>query len=244
MSRPGKKRLQEGALSALRTPEGLPAPPKLVPLTASVPGVVAEPSGVDDESETYKRGLNSRLVQRAVRQAQAGDSDGIHFLYVRYGSDVQRYVASMIKDHHEAEDIAQNIFAKLMIGIKKYDDQNVPFTAWIMRVARNATLDHMRVKRDIPMGDPHVEEVFDETSREDLAGAQDLRQALEQLPEDQREVLILRHIAGLSPIEIAATLGKSESAVFGLHHRGRRTLQAFLTELSAQQHAVEEIIQE
>ena len=63
--------------------------------------------------------------------------------------------------------------------------------------------------------------------------SRDLRQALEQLPEDQREVLILRHIAGLSPLEIAGTLQKSESSVHGLHHRGRRALQANLTELGA-----------
>ncbi len=246
MSRWGEKRLQEGALSALRTPGNLPVPSRLVPLRASIPSVVAEPefSRVDDAIETYRKGLNAPLVQQAVRRAQAADPDGLHFLYVRYSADVQRFVASIIKDHHEAEDITQNIFAKLMTGIKKYDEQNVPFTAWIMRVARNAALDHMRIKRAIPMEDPHVEEIYDETSREDLAGGRDLRQALEQLPEDQREVLILRHIAGLSPVEIAATLGKSESAVFGIHHRGRRSLQAFLTQLSAQQHAVEEIIQE
>lgn len=70
----------------------------------------------------------------------------------------------------------------------------------------------------------------------------ELRHALEQLPEDQREVLVLRHIAGLSPLEIAATLGKTESTVHGLHHRGRRSLQARLTDLSEQQTALEELI--
>ena len=62
---------------------------------------------------------------------------------------------------------------------------------------------------------------------------QDLRHALELLPEDQREVLVLRHIVGLSPVEIAEALGRTESSVHGLHHRGRRTLQTNLTELGA-----------
>ena len=62
---------------------------------------------------------------------------------------------------------------------------------------------------------------------------QALRQALEDLPEDQREVLVLRHIVGLSPVEIADTLNKSESSVHGLHHRGRRSLRANLHELGA-----------
>jgi RNA polymerase sigma-70 factor (ECF subfamily) len=61
----------------------------------------------------------------------------------------------------------------------------------------------------------------------------DLRQALEQLPEEQRDVLILRHIVGLSPIEIAGVLGKTESSIHGLHHRGRLSLQSALEELGA-----------
>jgi RNA polymerase sigma-70 factor (ECF subfamily) len=171
------------------------------------------------------------LVQKAIERAQAGDAEGLHFLYVRFAPDVQRFVNSLVKDHHEAEDITQNIFAKLMTKIKKYEQREVPFVAWIMRVARNAALDHMRAKRAIP-----TEEVRITDSGQAQVGidrGRDLRYALEQLPEDQREVLILRHIAGLSPVEIAATLEKSESSVHGLHHRGRRSLQEKLTEIGA-----------
>jgi RNA polymerase sigma-70 factor (ECF subfamily) len=66
-----------------------------------------------------------------------------------------------------------------------------------------------------------------------LERGQDLRQALDQLPDDQREVLVLRHVVGLSPVEIADTLGKSESSIHGLHHRGRRSLQSTLRGLGA-----------
>lgn len=174
---------------------------------------------------------NTRLVQQAVDHAKAGDSEGLHFLYVRYAPDVQRFVNSLVKDHHEAEDITQNVFAKLIKAINKYEPREVPFAAWIMRVARNAALDHLRARRAVP-----TEEVRLTDSGQAQMGQErgrDLRLALEQLPEDQREVLILRHIAGLSPVEIAATLEKSESSVHGLHHRGRRALQAKLTELGA-----------
>ena len=57
----------------------------------------------------------------------------------------------------------------------------------------------------------------------------ELREALAALPRDQCEVLVLRHFAGLSPIEIAKLTGRSEGSVHGLHHRGRRALQADLT---------------
>lgn len=174
---------------------------------------------------------NGELVQEAVARAKGGDTEGLHFLYARYAADVQRYVASFVHDRHEAEDITQNVFAKLVTGIGKYEQREAPFAAWIMRVARNAALDHMRARRAVP-----VEEVRIADDGSDQLGAnrsRDLRHALAELPEDQREVLILRHIAGLSPVEIAAALKKSESSVHGLHHRGRRTLREKLVELGA-----------
>lgn len=181
-----------------------------------------------DEAE---RTGNSQLVQQAVMRAKKGDSEGLHFLYVRYAPDVHRYVGSIIHDHHEAEDITQNIFVKLMTRIHKYEQREVPFAAWIMRVARNAALDHMRARRAIPTEEVRV---TDPGRPETEPGrSNDLRHALEELPDEQREVLILRHVVGLSPLEIANTLDKTESSVHGLHHRGRRTLRAKLVALDA-----------
>ncbi len=173
----------------------------------------------------------SRLVQQAVERAKAGDPEGLHFLYVRFADDVLRYVNSFVHDYHEAEDITQNVFAKLIEAIKKYERREVPFTAWILRVARNAALDQMRAKRAIPTEEVRVaDDGSAETGRE---RGHALRHALEQLPDEQREVLVLRHIVGLSPLEIADALDKTESSVHGLHHRGRRSLQANLAQLDA-----------
>jgi len=183
---------------------------------------------VEDNQSTQG---NTRRVQRAVELAKAGDQEGLHCLYVRYAPDVQRYVASFVQDHHEAEDITQNVFAKLMTAISKYEQREVPFTAWILRVARNAALDHIRAKRAIPTEEVRVADIGRAQVGHDRNRA--LRTALEQLPIEQREVLVLRHITGLSPIEIATALDKSESAVHGLHHRGRRALKASLVELGA-----------
>ncbi len=174
---------------------------------------------------------DSRLVQEAVAYAKAGDREGLHFLYLRYAPEVLRYINSFVHDRHEAEDITQNVFAKLITTIGKYEQRDVPFTAWILRVARNAALDHMRAKRAIPTEDVRVADSGQ--SQISLDRSQALRQALEQLPDDQREVLVLRHIVGLSPVEIAEALEKTESSVHGLHHRGRRSLQASLVELGA-----------
>jgi RNA polymerase sigma-70 factor, ECF subfamily len=171
------------------------------------------------------------LLGRAIARAKEGDTNAFHFLYVRYADDVYGYVNSIVRDHHEAEDITQNLFAKLMRIIGKYEQREVPFGAWILRVARNAALDHIRARRQIPF-----EEVRTSDEGDDQVGferLQSLRLALDRLPGDQREVLVLRHIAGLTPPEIANVLHKTESSIHGLHHRGRGALQAALRELDA-----------
>jgi RNA polymerase sigma-70 factor, ECF subfamily len=157
--------------------------------------------------------------------------EALHFLYARYADDVLRYIRGLVQDHHEAEDITQNVFVKLIRVIHKYEPREVPFAAWILRVARNAALDHLRARRMTPCEDIRVPD--DGRGQLSHERGRDLREALDQLPEEQREVLVLRHIVGLSPIEIAEILGKTESSIHGLHHRGRLTLQSALVELGA-----------
>jgi RNA polymerase sigma-70 factor (ECF subfamily) len=60
-----------------------------------------------------------------------------------------------------------------------------------------------------------------------------IHQAFDQLPDEQRKVLVMRHVVGLSPGEIAERLGKTEGSIHGLHHRGRGALKAALVELDA-----------
>jgi RNA polymerase sigma-70 factor (ECF subfamily) len=171
------------------------------------------------------------LLSRAIARAKAGDQSAVHFLYVRYADDVQGYVQSIVRNRHDAEDVTHLVFAKLITVIGRYEQRQVPFSAWILRVARNAALDHVRGRRQIP-----VEEVRTSDEGHEQVGferSQALKEAFGRLPKDQREVLVLRHVAGLSPGEIADRLGRSEASVHGLHHRGRARLRAALTELEA-----------
>ena len=171
------------------------------------------------------------LLSNAIARAKQGDMDALHFLYVRYADDVYGFVNSIVRDTHAAEDITQNIFGKLTKAITRYEQREVPFSAWILRVARNAALDHMRARRQIPVEDVRIADTGDDQIG--FERSQCLRAALERLPEDQREVLVLRHVAGLTPGEIAKRLGKTEGSIHGLHHRGRATLQDLLRELDS-----------
>jgi|SRR5215211_3368704 len=169
------------------------------------------------------------LVSLAVARAKDGDSEAIRFLYIRYADNVYGYVRSIVRDEHEAEDVTQHVFAKLLTVVAKYQERSVPFSAWILRVARNAAVDHVRRARALPCEEVRPLDEVDEGGESDRLRT--LRDALGELPEEQRSVLMLRHLVGLSPSEIANELGRSEASIHGLHHRGRRALRRHLADM-------------
>jgi RNA polymerase sigma-70 factor, ECF subfamily len=172
---------------------------------------------------------DSKQVREYIGQAQEGSSAALHFLYVRYAPEVNRYVRKMTRDDHEAEDITHDVFTKLITVIDKYEPREVPFAAWVLRVARNATIDYLRAYRSIPCEEIRL--YSEDRERIGRERRRDLEQALNRLPTEQRNVFVLRHIVGLSPVEIASLLGKTESSVHGLHHRGRLSMQSSLRQL-------------
>jgi len=175
--------------------------------------------------------LSNRAVNQAVVRAKQGDREALRYLYVHYADHVYGYVASIVRDDFEAEDVTQQVFAKLMTKLDKYEPRAVPFSAWIIRVARNVAVDHIRQRRPIPCEEVRELDVHagdDEAAR---ARVLDLRDALAALPDEQRQVVVMRHVVGLTPGEIAHRLGRTEPSIHGLHHRGRGTLRSVLTEM-------------
>ncbi len=172
-----------------------------------------------------------QLVLDAAVRAKAGEQDALRFLYLRYSDNVYGYVCSIVRDEHDAEDVTQQVFAKLPNALGRYEPRAVPFSAWILRVAHNAAIDHVRARRSIPCEEVRSPEIEAEDVARDRCDA--LRAALSTLPPDQREVLVLRFIAGMSPGEIADRMGRSEDAIHGLQHRGRRSLRKELQRLDS-----------
>lgn len=172
-----------------------------------------------------------RELERAVNAAKRGDQEAVRYLYLRFADNVYGYSRSILRDEHEAEDVTQQVFARLLTAIGTYEQRSVPFSSWLLRITHNLSIDHIRRRRAIPCEEARLaDEGRDETAVE---LSLTLREALAQLPEEQREVVILRHIAGMTPAEIAEHLGKSEDSIHGLHHRGRRALKQELVRREA-----------
>ena len=172
-----------------------------------------------------------REVRRAIARSKEGDRAALQFLYIRYSDNVYGYVRSIVRDDKEAEDLTQQVFMKLITVIVKYQDHGVPFSGWLLRLARNVALDHLRRRRPIPTEEVFAVDSHTDVGEQDRAG--DLHSALASLSKEQRDVMVMRHIVGLSPQEIAERTGRSESSIHGLHHRGRRALQQELRRLGS-----------
>ena len=158
-------------------------------------------------------------LARVIARAKQGDSDALRYLYLRFADNVYGYARSIVRDEHEAEDVTQLVFAKLLTALRRYEPRTTPFTSWVLRVAHNAAIDHMRARRPTPC---------EELRGVDVSGSErfaDLRLALDELPLEQRNVILLRFLVGLTPSEVAERLGRSEDAIHGLQHRGRRRLR-------------------
>jgi RNA polymerase sigma-70 factor (ECF subfamily) len=172
------------------------------------------------------------ILTRAIEHAKQGDSDAVRYLYVRFADNVYGYARSIIRDEHEAEDVTQLVFAKVMTSIRQYEPRGVPFSAWILRVTHNVAIDNMRRRRMVPCeevrGPDEHAHAIENGERTRL-----LKDAFATLPREQREVLLMRHVLGLSPREIAERLGKSEGSIHGLHHRGRGALKSALIDAEA-----------
>jgi RNA polymerase sigma-70 factor, ECF subfamily len=189
----------------------------VAPLFASPHG------GVDDE-------VAQRRTRRAIaRVVEDGDREALRDLYLRYSGLVYRHVRAVIRDEHEAQDITQLVFLKLIAALRGYDPGHGPFRPWLLRVARNLAIDEIRRRRAVPAGQL-PDGPSDETSR---LRATALYDALAALSADQREVLVLRQMVGLLPAEIAERMDRTEGSVHALHHRARAAMRASLVSLEA-----------
>jgi len=173
--------------------------------------------------------------RQIVEAAQAGDLEALGALYDNHINQVYRYSLARLGNIHDAEDVAEEIFLKMLAGLPGYQWRKVPFAAWLMRIAHNEVISFTRRNgkraRDTDLPDEIVDRGNDDPAEatERLLAIEDLRRAVVLLPEAQRDVIILRFAAGLSVADTARTLGKQENNVKVLQHKGMQRLQVLMT---------------
>ncbi len=158
-----------------------------------------------------KTSTDYELIQKFIKGEQSCFEEIIH----RHKNKVFAYISLYIRDQALVEDIFQDTFLKVIQSVKsgKYYD-NGKFLSWVMRIAHNLIIDHFRrIKQmNTTSNDDYESDIFnskrfsDANIEDTLIKRQiqkDVRMLIGQLPEDQKEVVILRHYAGLSFKEIA-----------------------------------------
>lgn len=165
-----------------------------------------------------------------IRQARDGDRDAFGFLYERHRATISRYVSARIRDSVDAEDLTEAIFESAWRAMGRYREQGVPFLAWLYRLAHNRVVDHYRALRPTVTLIPEVHESVEDPSAplDSNIDSADLLKALHALTGDQRDVIILRFIQGMSGREVAQAMDKREDAVRALQFRALATLRRIL----------------
>lgn len=163
------------------------------------------------------------LIQKFIE----GDQSCFEIIIHRHKKKVFGYISLYIRDQALAEDIFQDTFMKVIQSVKsgKYYD-NGKFISWVMRIAHNLIIDHFRRLKQLNTvsNDSYESDLLnskkyaDSTVEENMIKRQiqkDVRKIISQLPEDQKEVVILRHYAGLSFKEIAELTDVSINTALG-----------------------------
>lgn len=180
-----------------------------------------------------------------VRAVRNGDATAYRGLVERYQTRVYHLVYGMVRNQEDARDLTQDAFVKAYRNLHAFREDS-RFYTWLYRIATNLTIDFVRRRSKAPL--PGAEE--DVAVRDADGGLSDahhadsprrayerkelhaaILDAMEQLPEDQRQVILLREIEGLSYKEIAEITGTPEGTVMSRLFYARRKLQAVLQPL-------------
>jgi RNA polymerase sigma-70 factor (ECF subfamily) len=185
--------------------------------------------------------LNNLTDQQLIHMYMEGDADALATLIVRYKDKIYTSIYLLVKDKYLAEDIFQDVFIRVIDTLKggRYTDEG-KFLPWVMRIAHNMCVDHFRkVKRSPSIKTSDDRDIFEVLNFSEpgvdtkmMAGQSHdrVRKMVDMLPEDQREVIILRHYADLSFKEIADLTKCSINTALGRMRYGLINLRKMMTE--------------
>lgn len=169
--------------------------------------------------------MEDRELKREVRRAARGDRDAAALLFDTYHPRLYRYALAKLRSPSDAEDVAAETFARVLGQLDRFTWKGGGFESWLFRIAANLIVDRVRISTRERATDQPIEleitstEVLPEDQVARLETGQELNMLLSTLPEDQREVLLLRFAAGLDTNETGVVMGRNANAIRQLQFR-------------------------
>ncbi|MBT3389304.1 MAG: sigma-70 family RNA polymerase sigma factor [Chloroflexi bacterium] len=181
----------------------------------------------------WKNDQRVQLDAQLVKRAKHGDSDAFGELHDYYVDAIYNFLASRTSDPLDAEDLTGEVFLRAWRSLKNYRQKGYPFSAYLFRIARNLLIDHYRQSQRQDEDTVEAEDIGSLRGAEKSPDAiivikqehQQLKQYLDNIREDYRDVLVLRFLSGLSPDETAKVMQRSSGAVRVLQHRALAALR-------------------
>ena len=153
-------------------------------------------------------------------------------MYDRFAPSIYGYIYRRVGEQRQAEDLTSEVFLEALAALRKGRFAKTSLSAWLYRIAHNRVVDHYRSqhKEILPLGEwlPAPDNVPHEVERRHQQAW--LREALHSLTDDQQKVLTLRFGEGMSAVETARALSKTEGAVCSLQHRALVALRRLAQE--------------
>lgn len=183
--------------------------------------------------------MPDQIAEKTIIRAQKGDQRALAFLYDHFYEAVFRFFYYRTGSTATAEDLTSEVFIKMLKALPQYQIRQTPFRAWLFKIARFHAIDYYRsnnTRQEVALqaGPEHSTEPLEAVVDRNLS-IDRLRKALEQLPDDQRDVLILRFLLGMPIAETAATLHRSEDSIKGLQRRGLFAIRDIYAQLEFSQ---------
>jgi RNA polymerase sigma-70 factor (ECF subfamily) len=169
-----------------------------------------------------------------VARAKEGDAESFGLLYRRYVDPIYRYLFARLGESKEAEDLTEDVFFRSFQALGTYRERGWPFSAFLYQVAKNVLIDHYRQRKpevgiSVPEPAPESIRPLDEHVIRDEQ-LQDLRRAMDEIPLNYREVIILRIIMAMPTSTVANWMNLTEGATRVLLHRALAALRGRLQE--------------
>jgi RNA polymerase sigma-70 factor (ECF subfamily) len=179
------------------------------------------------KEDNGKLKVNHNAVDILLRRVRQGDAAAFGEIYASYIERIYRYVYYQVKDRMLAEDIAEEVFLKAWRNLDSYKGNGASLSSWLYRIAHNLVIDNFRAGKKLAA---MKREVVDDTdspqhTAESNWQKQRLLEVVDTLPEQQKQLILLKFIEGMNNEEIAQVTGKTQGAIRIMQMRALASLR-------------------